>query len=150
VLGENMSLKEITFELRLFESKADRDRSRRCILWLMEALCQVNKTYLAANKIPPLYESNVYYKFENSELWKDVYNILEDGHGDCEDLSCWRVAELQLIGIPARPYIKWRKQNGIWIYHALVWHPGNKIEDPSLALGMHRGRMVRKPVFVKP
>lgn len=144
-----MSLNEITFSLRLFESKADKDRSRRCILWLMESLCQINKTYLMSHKIPPLYKTDVVYSVERNENWKDVYNIIKDGFGDCEDLSCWRVAELQLVGIAARPYIKWRKRKDVWLYHALVWHPGNKIEDPSLALGM-RGKIVRQPIFVKP
>jgi hypothetical protein len=144
-----MGLNEITFSLKLFGSKKDRDRSRRCVLWLMEALCQINKTYLSTHKMPSLYGSDVVYEIENSENWKDVYNILKDGYGDCEDLACWRVAELQLIGVAARPYIKWKKTRGTWLYHGLVWHPGNKIEDPSLALGMGE-KITRKPIFIKP
>ena len=113
----------------------------------MEALVQINKIYLSTHKLPKLYNTDVIYKTEIGESWKDVYNILKDGNGDCEDLACWRIAELQLIGIPARPYIKWRKVRGTWIYHALVWLPGNKIEDPSLALGME-GKIIRNPIFV--
>ncbi len=145
-----MSLEKITFSLRLFEDSSDRHRSRRCVLWLMEALSQINKTYLATHsKFPSLYESDVVYDVEQNENWKDVYNTLKDGYGDCEDLACWRVAELRLAGIAARPYIKWRKIKNNWLYHALVWNPGNKIEDPSLALGM-QGKIIRKPIFVKP
>ena len=146
-----MSLEKIVFELRLFENSRDRNRSRKCILWLMESMCQINETYLDAHpEIPSIYKTDVIYKMERGEYWKDVYNIMGDGYGDCEDLSCWRVAELRLAGVKARPYIKWRKVQGSWLYHALVWRPGNRIEDPSLSLGMNRGRIIRKPIFVKP
>lgn len=144
-----MSLEKITFRLKLFENQKDKSRSRRSVLWLMESLVQINKMYLLTHDVPMLYKTNVIYKTEVGEIWKDVFNILKDGHGDCEDLSCWRVAELQLSGISARPYIKWRKVNNVWIYHALCWTPGNKIEDPSLALGM-QGKIVRKPMYVTP
>ena len=115
----------------------------------MESLCQINKTYLQTHKVPPLYRTNVIYEAETGEEWKDIYHILKDGYGDCEDLACWRIAELQMAGINARPYIKWRKDKGVWVYHALVWLPGNRIEDPSLALGM-AGKIIRKPIYVKP
>ena len=144
-----MSLEKVTFKLRLFEDSKDKNRSRRSVLWLMEALVQINKMYLLMNKVPMLYDTNVIYKIEAGEIWKDIFNILKDGNGDCEDLACWRIAELQLAGISARPYIKWRKVGGTWIYHALCWTPGNKIEDPSLALGM-QGKIIRKPMYVSP
>jgi len=145
-----MSLNKIQFNLSLFENPADKARSRKCVLWLMEALVQINKTYITSHNVPPLYKTDVIYKIEDGEYWKDIANILKDGWGDCEDLACYRIAELQSIGIAARPYIKWRKIDNVWVYHALVWRPGNKIEDPSLALGMHGGKIVRKPLFVKP
>lgn len=144
-----MSLERITLRLRLFTSNRDKTRSRRAILWLMESLVQINKAYIELNNVPKLYDTDVIYQPETGEEWKDVYNILKDGFGDCEDLSCWRTAELRAAGINARPYIKWRKQDGRWIYHALVWTPGDKIEDPSLALGMS-GKIIRKPIYVKP
>jgi len=135
----------------MFENDTDKDRSRKCILWLMESLCEIDKTYLESHReIPGLYNTRVVYRIEDGEHWKDVFNILKDGHGDCEDLACWRVAELRSSGVKARPYIKWRKIDGSWLYHALVWRPGNQIEDPSLALGMYQGKIVRKPIFVKP
>lgn len=145
-----MSLNTIVFSLSLFENEADKARSRKCILWLMEALVQINKTYIETHRVPPLYKTNVIYKIEKGENWKDIPNIIDDGWGDCEDLACWRTAELQYAGVKARPYIKWRKVGRLWVYHALVWRPGNKIEDPSLALGMHGGKIIRKPIFVNP
>jgi len=151
-----MSLDRITLSLRLFEDRTDRKRSRINILYLMECFSKMNKSYLKKHKgtrseIPSLYKSSVIYSAESSENRKDIYHTLKDGHGDCEDLACWRVAALQLAGIAARPYIRWKRKRNKrgWIYHALVWHPGNKIEDPSLSLGMH-GKIIRKPIFINP
>jgi hypothetical protein len=63
-------------------------------------------------------------------------------------MACWRAAELQQIGINARPYIRWRRRpNGSYIYHALVAWPDGRIEDPSIAMGM-RGPQYRRPIFV--
>ena len=92
----------------------------------------------------------VLYEIEKGEQFRDIPTIIEDKFGDCDCLACWRVAELQDIGIAARPYIKWRREGDRWIYHAVVWLPNGKIEDPSMALGMGGGKVVRRPIYVQP
>lgn len=141
----------IRFHIELFGKRGDKNRSRKVLLLLMECLSQINILWLKKNKAPPLYKSGVRYEREPQgiENWQDIPHILANGVGDCEDLACWRIAELRLHGIKARPYIKWRRDNGLTTYHALVMWPNQKIEDPSLALGMG-GKMINRPVFVRP
>lgn len=141
----------ITFDLKLFISNNQQEirRSRKSLLWLMEALVQHNLNWIRTYAAPALYNSGVIYVREKgTEIWQDIPTILEHGKGDCEDLASWRVAELQAAGIAARPYIKWRKTGDHYTYHALVWLPGDRIEDPSIALGMH-GKVIGKPVYVE-
>lgn len=145
----------IQLKLELFSrSETDRARSRKGLLWLLEALTQVNLQWLKTHKDTPLlYGSGVVYKPErNTEIWQDIPTIIKAGFGDCEDLACWRAAELKYAGIAARPYIKWRllPNKKTWMYHAVVRLPNTKIEDPSLALGMSDHPVVSKPVFTTP
>jgi hypothetical protein len=110
--------------------------------------------------IPPLYESGVRYKEDppGEENWKDCLAVLKDGHGDCDRLVSWRVAELIAAGIPAEPIIKWQQvpkdvmiglghppdmvpEDGISMVHVCVGFPGwqhdeSRVEDPSKLLGM--------------
>lgn len=79
------------------------------------------------------------------EHFCDIGVILQLGAIDCDGLACWRAAELRQAGIPARPYMTWRKRpDGGTTYHALVlWPPFGNVgyatsEDPSLLLGMHQ------------
>lgn len=145
-----MSLREITFRVHLFETPGDRQYSRRRLLWLLEALAQINRVYLELHpETPPLYESGVTYEVEKGEIFRDIPTLIEEGKGDCDCLAGWRVAELQNIGVNARPYLKWRKEGDKWIYHALVMLPGGQVEDPSLALGMG-GKIISKPIYVQP
>ena len=144
-------LNEILFKVKLIEHENEKDNSRRRLLWLLEALCQVNKIWLELHpETPTLYDSDVVYEIEKGELFRDIPNLIADGKGDCDCLASWRVAELRDIGIAARPYIKWRKEGNRWIYHAVVWLPGGKIEDPSLALGMGGAKIVRRPIYIQP
>ena len=48
--------------------------------------------------VPPLYSSGVYYKEDppGEENWKDCLAVLKDGHGDCDRLVSYRVAELRV------------------------------------------------------
>jgi len=59
---------------------------------------------------------------------------------NCEDLACWRTAELRedpVKPLAAKPFAKWRrKPDGAYAYHALVLLPDGNLEDPSLVLGM--------------
>jgi hypothetical protein len=99
-------------------------------------------------KLPLLYQSDVQYKAEKSEIWQDIKWVIETGYGDCEDLASWRCAELRVKGgINAQPFIRGRKVAKGTIYHALVQWPDGRVEDPSIAMGM-RGVMHRKSVFI--
>jgi hypothetical protein len=70
------------------------------------------------------------------ERFRDIGRILERGSGDCDNLACWRVAELRQGGVKARPFLIWRKTGGGTTYHALVRHEDGSSEDPSRLLGM--------------
>jgi hypothetical protein len=147
-----MAMPPITFHLEMFSGKEpSRKRSQKCLLWLMEALTKCNELWLVTHpNTPRLYRADVRYVPElRQENWQDIPNILKTKEGDCEDLACWRVAELRVIGrIRAKPFISWRKMpNDSLRYHALVKWPDGRIEDPSLALGM-RGEMLRRPTFI--
>jgi hypothetical protein len=147
-----MPLAPIHLQLAIFEGPLDRVRSSKVLLWFMEALVQTNLLWLGEHvDAPALYKSHVKYQSENgTENWKDIPNILRDGVGDCEDLSCWRTAELRYAGINAHPFVRWRKQADTYIYHALTRWPDGRIEDASLAMGMRGGVMHRKAMFIAP
>lgn len=82
------------------------------------------------------------------ERFRDIGRIIENGGGDCDNLACWRAAELRQAGIPARAMMTSRQRpDGGTTYHAIVrWPPfGDAVsgnpdadtdEDPSLLLGM--------------
>lgn len=75
------------------------------------------------------------------EDWKDIPTALHDGFADCEDLACWRAAELTVRhGIPARPVAKGKtRPDGSVLYHITVMYPDGRSEDPSRKLGMGAG-----------
>lgn len=141
-------ISSIRFSVNLFISREPEEieRSKRAMLYLMEALVRVNMGHLLIRDgIPTLYKSGVLYRREGAENWKDIPTLMLDAHGDCEDLACWRVAELRNAGIAASPHIRWRTEGK---YHALVKHPDGRIEDPSLALGMGGVKPVHAPVYI--
>lgn len=146
-------MRPVVFKVQLFRDDADRERSQEALLWMLEALCKVNEGHLADRPYPPLYESGVrYQREEGTEEWLDIPNILAAGWGDCEDLACWRVAELRRQGLRAGPYVRFRQIDGVFHYHALVmrYRPvltrtaaglaerlePERLEDPSKRLGM--------------
>lgn len=57
---------------------------------------------------------------------------------NCEDLACWRTAELNVrFNIPAKAIFKeQRRRDGGYLFHILVRYPDGRIEDPSRILGM--------------
>ena len=132
-------------------NEADRVRSERSLLLLMEAMCAIDLLHLRQQRYPKLYESGVVYRREDrTENWLDIPHVLKAGWGDCEDLVFWRVAELRKAGVKAAPFAKWRRVNGVFKYHALVrrFGPGRDhfgrwvnskswLEDPSRRLGMN-------------
>lgn len=146
---------KISFKLDLFKRvQGDAKRSRKALLILMESLARINYGYLKlySENIPSLYDSGVVYRPERgTENWCDIPHVLKQQWGDCEDLACWRIAELRFRGVKARPWIKWNpRAKHHMVYHAVVRLPDGRVEDPSKALGMHGSPVVGKPVFISP
>lgn len=173
-------LRFVLLETTMFDSGDNVKETRKDLVWLMEALCQRNQSYLRERpNTPRLYKSGVKYMLPNQmngevpevailrqalagradtkvrqaldyiqdalggEHFRDIGRILENGGGDCDNLACWRVAELRQAGIAAKPYMTHRERlGGGTTYHALVlWPPIPGVpdwtsEDPSLLLGM--------------
>lgn len=70
------------------------------------------------------------------EVFRDIPTIIAKGSVDCDNLACWRAAELRNAGVKASPYITWRERPDGTTYHALVRWPDGTSECPSLLLGM--------------
>jgi hypothetical protein len=132
-----------------FDDGEPRELHRQTLIIWLEALFKQNIAWLRAHpEAPSLYESNAQFRprfrYEREPIgqedWKDIPTVIADGHGDCEDLACWRAAELIVRhGIAARPRLTWKPQaNGAMLYHITVFHPNGDIEDPSKKLGMGR------------
>jgi hypothetical protein len=140
---------KITFDLALFSDREvrigrtgmglPRKGSEKALLLLLEALVNINRIELRKNRLPPLYKAGIRYVREGrgNENWKDCVTLYRDGEGDCEDLGCYRTAELRNNGKKATPYIRWRldPKSGTYIYHVMVLRPDG-LEDPSRVLGM--------------
>jgi hypothetical protein len=154
-----MSMQPIVMKIALFRGDFDQARSQYGLLWLMEALVRINQSHIRQfrglakqGKVPApypmLYRSGAHYEPEaGTEEWLDIPNGLNTSGGtfpgpwmDCEDLACWRTAELREDlhkPIKAKPFAKWRrKPDGAYGYHALTLLPDGRLEDPSLVLGM--------------
>lgn len=141
----------ITFVLDLYKRLGDRKIANQAIAHLLRTLTLINVAYLSAHpEVPLLYASGVRYEEEppGQEDWQDVPTTLRLGYGDCEDLACWRAAELQVRSrVPAWPYVisRQRPRGGI-LYHIQVRYPCREVsadgacrpltEDPSRRLGM--------------
>lgn len=131
----------ITFVLDSFQGKHDREQSHRQLYILLQALTAVDEEYLRRHpEAPMLYQSGVRYMEEppGQEDWQDIPTCLKMRAGDCEDLACWRVAELRVRhGIKAQPTFTYKvRENGGYLYHIQVQLPDGRKEDPSRVLGM--------------
>jgi hypothetical protein len=119
---------------------------------LLRALMDIDVAFLRANpSTPRLYDTALRYRVEpvGEERWRDVPTVLADGHGDCEDLACWRAAELRVKdGVRATPAYTWRREPGLRIYHVVVRLPDGSIDDPSVRLGMRARPRSMEPVAV--
>ncbi len=101
----------------------------------MEGLTALNYVVLGRRRLPPIYKSGVRYEPEptGSEHWLRADQVFADGFGDCEDLACWRAAEVRRKGVPA---VAVAKRSGRRRFHAIVVFPDGTWEDPSRRLGM--------------
>lgn len=110
----------------------------------LAALTALNRAFMRAHRIPALYSTGIRYQREARgpdgvvrEAWCSAPVMLERWRvsqigSDCEDLSCYRAAELQLKGVPA---VAVPVRSGIG-WHIIVRHPDGRTEDPSKQLGM--------------
>jgi len=107
---------------------------------ILEALVLVNRLFIRAHHVLPLYQSGVRYQQEPAdgkpEEFASIPVVLSRGWGDCDDLAPWRVAELQEAGEHATIRITWRRYGKRRLYHVLVRRGDGRIEDPSKLLGM--------------
>lgn len=117
---------------------------------LLDCLMFIDCNQLAEYpNIPLLYNSGVVYHHDGKDdPWMDILSILaehrfalsegERAIVDCEDLACWRAAELRVrFGIRATPtWIRKTLPNGKQMIHIFVRLPNGKFEDPSRILGM--------------
>jgi hypothetical protein len=127
------------FQLRAFDV-IDSDARGRVLEQLLEALIAADMEYLrACPSTPPLYESGVVYEEEpgDRDNWQDIPETLGLGSGDCEDLGCWRIAELRVRAQEhATPFIKCREVGTRTVYHIAVRRADGTVEDPARRLGM--------------
>jgi hypothetical protein len=84
---------------------------------------------------------------DTGKFWMPESDVLVH---NCDNLICWRVAELRVAGIAAEPVIKWQHlpcelatalgypapDEGLWLVHCCVRFPDGTIEDTSKNLGM--------------
>jgi hypothetical protein len=127
------------FQLRAFDV-IDSDAKGRVLEQLLEALIAADMEYLrACPSTPSLYESGVVYEEEpgDRDNWQDIPETLGLGSGDCEDLGCWRIAELRVRAKEhATPFIKCREVGPRTVYHIAVRRADGTVEDPARRLGM--------------
>jgi hypothetical protein len=126
------------FQLRSFDTIGELGKTT-VLLHLLEALIAANLAYLRKHPTTPtLYASGVIYVEEpgSREHWQDIPETLLRREGDCEDLCCWRVAELRLQNEHAIPFLRSRVIGRRRIYHVAVQRGDGCIEDPSRRLGM--------------
>lgn len=116
---------------------------------MLDACCALNSLHLSSSpKTPPLYSSGVRYKRESAmcvegidacatgERFNTIPVVLRLRFGDCDDLACWRAAELRVRhGVEARPRLDVVAHHPTR-YHVVVQLPDGTTEDPSAVLGM--------------
>lgn len=128
------------FYLRAFDSLPEPARVD-ALVHLLEALVLVNCSWLRGHpRTPTLYTSGVRYMEEppGRDDWQDIPETLARGDGDCEDLACWRLAELRVRTFEdARPFVRCTVSTPKHVvYHVQVRRSDGRIEDPSRVLGM--------------
>lgn len=110
---------------------------------MLDALFSIDCEQVANPKLPLIYFSGVKYfdPGNRDDPWCDAYSTYHAGEGDCEDLACWRAAELRVrFGIAATPcFVRRTYPDGKQKIHIFVKLPGGRYEDPSRILGMTRG-----------
>jgi hypothetical protein len=134
-----------SFRLRSFETIPD-GYKLAVLQNLLEGLTIANIAYLLSQPhTPDLYAAGIRYLEEESGVdeWQDIPDTLARRTGDCEDLACWRVAELRVrYGQPKATRgisvdtIPDKSGQLVTTYHITVIHQDGRTEDPSRRLGM--------------
>lgn len=129
----------ISFLLDLFKSKAQEAESHEALKVLLQAVTINDVLYLQTHpNTPKLYDSGVFYREEpgGCEDWQDIPTSLRRGRCDCDDVACWRAAELIVQGVPASADFEiQRSRDGKVLYH-IITRTAHGTEDPSYILGM--------------
>ncbi len=134
-----------SFRLASFDSISDAKKFA-VLQYLLEALTMANVAYLLDHPATPdLYASGVRYLQEpdGRDEWQDIPDTLARQSGDCEDLACWRVAELRVRhgepnatrSISVSTLLDGRGRP-VTMYHITVLRQNGEQEDPSRKLGM--------------
>ena len=126
-----MAMPNIVFRTQMFRGDWDQIWSQMRMLWMMEALCRVNQTHLRQfdefrkrglidRSYPSVYRSGLHYETEKgTEIWPDIPSLLmgtmgkgvyPGPWGDCEDLACYRVAELRELPYHFERVAPWNKK----------------------------------------
>lgn len=134
----------VEFQLGCFDESEGLGRNglQRIINALCVALVEADVVWLEAHpEAPLLYESGVRYVPEppNEEWFTDVPTVLKRGWADCDDLGCWRAAELRVRFHIHDAHTFTQRQvepDGSTLYHVMV-QSSLGTEDPSSALGMN-------------
>jgi hypothetical protein len=108
---------------------------------LFESWTRLNGVYLLSHpNTPRLYQTDVIYRREMPEVWKDIPSIIEDGCDDCEGLACWLAAELRIrdkIKGARVALSEQRTRTNRRLWHAIVVDNASRRKwDPSKKLGM--------------
>lgn len=115
----------------------------------LEAVILANQLYLRLHTVPNIYESGIRYEEEPAgqpyEDFSAIPVVLARGHGDCDDLVSWRIAELRNAGEKAKVRLKWAYDpiRGARMFHVLVRRSNGQVEDPSKRLGMGTHKAAR-------
>ena len=133
----------VTLQLDAFNGTRDAEESIEDLSAMLDCLIRINENFLRRRpNTPLLYQAGIRYQEEplGAEFWRDIPTTLQYREGDCEDLSCWLIAEKRVrFGIPARPIIYPQlRPNGRYLYHIAVATPDvpGGVDDPSRRLGM--------------
>ena len=115
--------------------------ARQAIESAVETLARANMAYLAKYPNTPSFaRAPIKYqrelKITGAERWQTIPEVLERGHGDCEDLSAWVIAEARRAGLRAKPFVTGK--NGKWHIRVKLRTRSGRTEifDPSRDKGM--------------
>lgn len=171
-------MRDVTFCTDAFADARTIEYSERHLACLLWALVFADEAHLLVHpETPALYQAGVYWEAEKptgkspceggtgQEQFLGIRQVIAQGKADCEDLACWRVAEVRLgrgerrgiaprkghppvtpcpVPYPMRPkgpgvvpgFFKRLISKNTLLYHIVVVYPNGRIEDPSRRLGM--------------